>query len=142
MDRTHTTPVRPRRVGLTPMKASQIDAILPFLEPLAAPGFSPRESIIEPGQAPSFSEAPAVTGLRDALYAHGWVDGNFNWPDWQEAAQEFVGPGRVAGADVRTIRQLFTTHLRKDRFCEGHFADMIARGHIIELLQRLQEILF
>ena len=140
MDTATTATVRPRRAVLTPLRAGQIDAILPFLEPLSAPGFSPGEWTIEPGQGPWFSEAPAVTSLRDALYANGWVDGHFNWPDWQEAAQEFVAPGRVTGADVKTIRQLFTTHLRKDRFSEGHLAAMLECGHIRELLERLHEI--
>jgi len=27
-----------------------------------------------------------------------------------------------------------------DRFSEGHFVEMIERGHIVELLQGLQEI--
>ncbi len=140
MDTAKTTAVKPRRAALTALRAKQIDALLLFLEPLTAPGFSAGEVIRSPGCGPEWQPSPIVEQLNAALYAQGWVDGHFNWPDWQSEAQEYIAPGRVAGADVKTIRQLFTTHVRKDRFAEGHFAQMIDRGHIVELLRRLQEI--
>ena len=33
-------------------------------------------------------------------------------------------------ADIETIRKLLTTHVRKDRFCEGHLGLMHSNGHL------------
>ena len=54
--------------------------------------------------------------------------------------QFFADPARVAAADPQTIRQLFTVHVRKDRFCDGHLWQMVSCGHIAALLRRLGEI--
>ncbi|QDT48935.1 hypothetical protein Pan258_29820 [Symmachiella dynata] len=56
-------------------------------------------------------------------------------------AREYVNsPGMIESSDVKTIRKLFTTHVRKDRFCEGHLATMFENGHIVALMRRLQQI--
>ena len=47
---------------------------------------------------------------------------------------------KIDSADVVTLKKLFTTHVRKDRFCEGHLATMFENGHIVALLRRLKEI--
>ncbi|WP_390621590.1 DUF6508 domain-containing protein [Roseimaritima sediminicola] len=39
-----------------------------------------------------------------------------------------------------TIQKLFTTHARKDRFCEGHLASMFENDHIPALLRRLRTL--
>jgi hypothetical protein len=39
-----------------------------------------------------------------------------------------------------TLCRLYTLHVRKDRFCEGHFAAMLANGHIAALTRRLKAI--
>lgn len=68
------------------------------------------------------------------------MDEEFNWPDWQDVAQTWLDPARVATADVRTIQQLLTTHARKERYCEGHLADLLQCGHLQALLRRLAEL--
>ncbi len=66
----------------------------------------------------------------------------FDWTRWQDSAQEFVDfPAKVETADADTIQKLFTTHVRADRFCEGHLAAMFENGHIVALLRRLRAIL-
>jgi hypothetical protein len=63
------------------------------------------------------------------------------WTAWQECAQEYVdSSAKVETADVDTIRRMFTTHVRADRFCEGHLASMFAKGHVVRLLRRLKAI--
>lgn len=119
----------------------QIDALLPFLERFTADGFSVGTWHTNPGYLSSFEISESVTEFQQSLYEHGWIKSNFDWPKWQETAQEYVQhPEKVLSADVVTIQRLFTTHVRKERFCEGHLAEMFENGHIVALLQRLSKI--
>ena len=121
--------------------AKQIDAILPYLELFSREGISAGTWSGEPGYLPSFSMAKEVSEFLDALYQQGWISDTFNWPDWQESAARYLEDSSlVASADVQTIRKLLTTHARKERFCEGHFAAVIESGHIAALLRRLKKI--
>ncbi len=64
-----------------------------------------------------------------------------HWGEWQDVAEEYVdSPEKIKSADVVTVQELFTTHVRKDRFCEGHLVSMFENGHIVALLRRLKEI--
>ena len=75
------------------------------------------------------------------LYANDWVTPEVDWVQWQDVAVEYVGlQEKIDSADVLTLKKLFTTHVRKDRFCEGHLATMFENGHIVALLRRLKEI--
>jgi len=65
----------------------------------------------------------------------------FDWVNWQdEAARLCADPSLVQKADLLTIRRLLTTHVRKERFCEGHLADLCANGHIVIVLKRLKQL--
>lgn len=76
-----------------------------------------------------------------ALYDHGWVTPAFDWTGWQRSAQEFVdSPQKVERADAATVLKLLTTHVRADRFCDGHLAAMFESGHVVALLRRLKAI--
>ena len=58
---------------------------------------------------------------------------------WQETAREYVeDPAKVESADAETIQKLLTTHVRKERFFEGHLAAMFENGHVVALLQKAQ----
>lgn len=46
----------------------------------------------------------------------------------------------IASADLARIRTMLTYCVRGERFCDGHWDEMIANGHIERLLQRLEEI--
>lgn len=119
----------------------QIDAILVYLDQFTAEGFTVGEWHNEPGVMPWFEFSPAVSQFHQAIYDHGWVLTSFDWPAWQETAERYVAePERIDAADLRTIQQLFTTHVRQDRFCEGHLAAMIECSHIMRLLTRLREL--
>lgn len=62
-------------------------------------------------------------------------------PNWTTESGAYTElPEKIKTADLETIRKLFTTHVRKDRFCEGHLAEMIENGHVALLLERLQQI--
>jgi hypothetical protein len=125
---------------MLPIANQQIDAILPFLDRFTADGLSVGTWHSPPNQFPWFNFSESVTEFQQALYDNGWVT-PFEWTKWQESAQEYVeSPEKIESADAETIRKLFTTHVRKDRFCEGHLAAMFENGHIVALLRRLQTL--
>ena len=126
---------------MTPIAVEQIDAVLPFLDRFEAPGFSAGSWKTPDGLFPSFEFAEIVGEFQSVLYDHGWVTPAFNWMKWQENAREFENdPEKVGRADATTIQKLFTTHVRADRFCEGHLVAMFENGHILSLLRRLKVI--
>ena len=89
-----------------------------------------------------FNFNEVVLEFQQILYANDWVTPKVDWVEWQDVAEEYVdSPEKIKSADVVTVQKLFTTHVRKDRFCEGHLASMFENGHIVELLRRLKEIL-
>lgn len=62
----------------------------------------------------------------------------FNWTDWQDTGSKYVeSPEKIEDADVTTIQKLFATHVRKERFCDGHLSVMFENGHVPWLLRRL-----
>ena len=66
---------------------------------------------------------------------------DFRWSAWQENAERlYENPELLKTADLDTLRKLLTTHVRKERFSEGHFAGMIRCGQIKAILARLAEI--
>ena len=90
---------------------------------------------------PWFNYDEAVMEFEQILYANDWVTPKVDWDEWQDVAEEYVdSPEKIQSADVVTVQKLFTTHVRKDRFCEGHLASMFESGHIVALLRRLKEI--
>lgn len=134
LDRGAEAPPAPRDTR------AAIDALLPFLPTLESDRFRAGEWHVEEGVMPFFSPAEEVGRFVDALYEYGWVV-SFDWPAWRDEAERYVGsPESVAGADLNTIRKLFTTHVRQDRFCEGHLSEMIRTGHVAALLRRLREL--
>ena len=127
--------------GLLPIKAKQIDALLPFLDRFEEVGFSAGSWKMPEGQFPWFDFNEVVMEFNQALYDNGWVTPAFDWTEWQESAKKFVdSPKKIEKADATTIQKLLTTHSRADRFCEGHLASMFESGHIVALLRRLREI--
>lgn len=83
---------------------------------------------------------PNVEGFIKSLYDHGFIQ-RFNWSDWQSEAYRYVeNPELVLSADLETCIKLLTTHIRKERFCEGHLADMLSSGHIRGVLRRIRQL--
>ncbi len=126
----------------------QIDAILPFLEVFETEGFRFGEWNLPPAEDGklvismngNYRLSDEARNFVEALYSNGWI-ANFDWPSWQDQAIQYVEtPERIKSADIDTIRKLLTTHVRKDRFCDGHLAVMFENGHITALLHRLKEI--
>lgn len=129
-----------------PISASTIDAILRFLSLFESPDFQAGRWVEkDPGADgtlffPFYEYSPDVNEFLGVLNDNGWIV-PFDWPAWQEEAAKYIDSSALlATADVETLRRLLTTHARMDRFCEGHFADMIGRGHIVAVLRRLARL--
>jgi hypothetical protein len=89
-----------------------------------------------PTLVPDRAEARFATLARE----HGWVH-DFPWPDWQHRAEHYVqDPRHLARAGFGALRKLITTHVRKERFCEGRLRDMRERGHLRAILLRMRQL--
>ncbi len=124
-----------------PLSTDNIDDVLEFLPFLEVEGFEPvKEVVRKPGHFGYQVWNPVLERLHSALYENGLVI-PFDWSSWQDEARKYLeSPELLGSADLDTIRKLFTVHVRKKRFCEGHFTAMVKIGHIRMLLKRLEEI--
>ncbi len=124
----------------------QVAAVLKHLDVLRRPDLSPSQVHHAQRQAdgtiimPSEERSPEVVRLVHDLYKNEFIQA-FDWSSWQEEAEKLLAdPERMKDADLETLVKLLTTHVRKDRFCEGHFTSMIRSGHIQAILERLAEL--
>ncbi len=124
--------------------AEEIDALLAFLPILEQPGFQFAEHCGGEKNADGTIQMPYMmltepaSRFVKALYIHNFIQ-PFRWSQWQDEAQRYLGdPSLIEQADLETICRLFTTHVRKDRFCDGHLEDMFECGHFMGLLRRLR----
>ncbi len=75
-----------------------------------------------------------------SIYEENFVI-SFDWPACLNTAHHFVtNPELLALPDISTLQKLFTTHVRQERFCSGHWAQMIENGHFLAIFNRLQAI--
>jgi Family of unknown function (DUF6508) len=82
---------------------------------------------------------PAVYKFMDACYENGMVL-SFDWGAWAHEARGYMrDPQLVMSARLNTCKKLLTTHLRAERFCDGHLEEVLRSGHITAILQRLQQ---
>jgi hypothetical protein len=88
---------------------------------------------------PLFGLMYSCSALAGKVMDHG---SDFSWPDWQPVARLYVeaGGSSLESATLETCVRLLITHVRKDRFCGGHFREMVEIGHIEGLLSRLDSI--
>jgi len=122
----------------------QIDAVLKHL-----PALETQESCVISGPVRKVGNSielgcvhysSGVTRLMNSLHDSGFLL-IFDWPAWQDEARRYVlHPEQLRSADIVTLRKLLTLHIRKERFCEGHFGAMIDSGHIKRILERLKEL--
>lgn len=125
--------------GWPEITTANMDAILRFLPLLEDDGFKPGQMVWKRGEMPFYNLSADATALEQALCANGWIV-PFPWVDWKEGRRYFDDPTALAEADMQTLRRLFTTIVRQDRFCEGFMGSMLETGFITALLRRLKEI--
>ena len=118
----------------------QLDAVLRFLPIFEQPGYVFGEWHSSEGQFPYYAMHREAREFVQALYGQQVVF-SFDWRSWQGEAERFVSdPEALETADLLTLRKLLTTHVRKDRFVEGHLASVLECGHITAILRRLGTI--
>lgn len=117
-----------------------VEAILHFLPIFDDAKFQAGELVMKQGQLPYWDYDNSIIKFIKALYDNGWIV-DFDWTEWQqEAKQYWSNPETIKEADIDTIQKLLTTHVRKDRFCDGHMAEAIENGHIDAILKRLNNL--
>jgi len=111
-------------------------------EPIASGG--PRSAA--PGEGVDvvltpYTYRPAVQDFLAVAHATGWIE-PFDWVAWKGRAEALVAdPALLAGADPATLGRLLTTHVRQERFCDGHLSAMVRCGHFEGLCARLAALL-
>jgi hypothetical protein len=115
-----------------------IETTLAFIPILSEPDFIFGEWRTPEGQFPHYAFSPEASRLIDALVKLIIV---FDWPAWSEEAPALMeDPAALAKADLLTLRKLITTHVRVERFNEGHLAGQFESGHLLAILYRLKEL--
>ena len=116
---------------------AQVRALFEARADLRRPEFSPYRKGGGSPWGPSYSaEMRTVMDAMEPLMIQ------FSWPDWQEEAVKYVRSAELmAAADLETVRRLVTTHMRKERFCQGHVGSTFESGHLMALLDRAAELL-
>ena len=115
--------------------------ILAFLPELESPDFVAEEVCAPEGQFPFYSLSETGGRLMVACYQAG-IMVDFDWTKWEAPARELMQkPRALEQADLLTLRKLLTGHLRNDRFCEGHFGEVLESGHIAAILRRVAYLL-
>lgn len=118
----------------------QVDVVLRFLPIFEQPGYVFGEWHSPEGQMPFYSMSREAADFVQALYDQQIIF-PFDWTSWQDEAVRYITDlEMIKTADLVTCRKLLTTHVRQDRFVEGHLANMLESGHITAVLKRLQEI--
>jgi hypothetical protein len=83
---------------------------------------------------------PVISELIHAFYEHKFVQ-SFDWVSWQHNAEQFFTHSqRLRSATIDDCIRLITTHVRQDKFSDGHFGEMVRNGHVAAILERLAEI--
>jgi hypothetical protein len=119
-----------------------IEALTSFLPRLYADGLSP---VIrwEGGKQKDGSFTlpyPTYDPLVEEFFHSGggvWMDHEYN-PE--QAYQMLQDEQTVKTASLPQIKTMFTFCVRGERFSDGHWAEMIEKGYIRRILERLNEI--
>ena len=123
-------------VSSTDAATANWNAAIAFLAVFEAPGYTFGRWHQPEGQMGYYEYSPDVLAFIETLSTAS-VTVDFAWGPWQPYALRYwEEPSRLDRARLRTLRKLLTLHLRKDRFVEGHFAEMLESGHITAILRR------
>ena len=122
----------------------EIEALTSYLPGLYAEGFSPIESWDGGGKRkdgtyslPFPHYSPVVEEFFRLVSSEGWLDYEYNL---EQAHQMLKDANRIQTASLPEIQTMLTFCVRGERFSDGHWGEMIERGHIRRLLERLNEI--
>jgi hypothetical protein len=80
---------------------------------------------------------PAVEEFIRAVSSGGWLDHQY---DPEQAYQMLKDKNAVKTASLEQIRSMLTFCVRGERFSDGHWDEMIEKGYVRRLLERLVEL--
>ena len=121
----------------------EIETLTSYLPRLYAEGFSPVESWgggkMNDGSMtlPYPNYHPLVHEFFGHVASDGWLDYEYN-PE--QANRMLRDENTVKTASLEQIQTMLTFCLRGERFADGHWGEMIEKGYIRQLLERLNEI--
>ncbi len=93
------------------------------------------------GDMSSRVSAATARSLYQYLYNSGFVLDDFDWMAWSDEALSYEEQReKLQQADAETIQKIITTHMRADRFNEGHYDSIIENGFLADVVQRLKDI--
>jgi|SRR5215216_7335738 len=122
----------------------QIEALTAFLPHLYAEGFLPIESWSEGEKQkdgsftiPYPNYNPLVEEFFRLVSSDGWLDHEYN-PE--QAYQMLKDENEIKTASLAQIQTMLTFCVRGERFSDGYWGEMIEKGYIRRLLERLEEI--
>lgn len=124
----------------------EFDELLAYLPVFSARGFRPIRRWIGGNRNktdggtmimpwPEYDEA--VIRFFSAAARDCWSDHNYASKRMDEAIRD---PRMVACATMQEIKSMLTWCVRRERFCDGHWATAIEDGYINNILQRLQAL--
>lgn len=122
----------------------RLEALAAFVPVLEAPDFSFGEWQSHPGQLPWFNLSAEARRFVTTAAQFDWIVSDFNWPEWQKtdrARQLLEKPDAIADATVEDLEHLLTTHIRADRFIEGHLAATFDNGQLTAISRRAAALL-
>jgi hypothetical protein len=122
----------------------EIETLTSYLPRLYADGFSPvdrwdgREKLKDGSLTLPY---PSYNALVEEFFNHvsadGWLDYEYN-PD--KAYEMLKDEKAVKGASLEQVQSMLTFCVRGERFSDGHWGEMIEKGYIRRLLERMNEI--
>jgi len=116
----------------------EIETLTSYLPRLYAEGFSPVEKWNGgSGSLPYPTYDPLVEEFFHQVSSDGWLDFEY---DPQQAGQMIHDENVVKTASLEQIQTMLTFCIRGERFSDGHWEEMIQKGYIRQLLERLNEI--
>ena len=127
-----------------PPTLQEVEALTAFLPRLYAEGFSPVTRWEGGGKnkdgsynLPYPKYEKVVEEFYYSLGSEAWLDYDYN-PE--RAYRMLKDENLIRTASLSQVRTMLTFCVRGERFSDGHWAEMIEKGYIRRLLERLNEI--
>lgn len=119
-------------------------AYLPALgDPASDPGgwSEARQTGSAAARMPNAIWPPVLDDFVRTLYSDGFI-GAFDWPTWAhgEGRRFMQDQGALAEASLDDLRRVLISHVRADRFNEGHLLAEYQSGTLAAILRRAEEL--
>lgn len=81
--------------------------------------------------------SPLVLDFFRQVASQGWLDYEYR----PEEAAKMIGDDEfIQSASISQIKTMLTYCLRGERFADGHWAEMIEKGYIRKILERIDQL--